>query len=71
MGQTPKASEAPASPGRRGFFKAAAGGAAGAALIVPVALAGGAVAAESGEEKRKARYRETDDVKAFYESARY
>ncbi len=71
MAQTPSQTEALASPGRRGFFKAAAGGAAGAALVVPAMLAGGAVAAESAEEERKTRYQETDHVKTFYETNRY
>jgi hypothetical protein len=72
MADQRKPIDAPASPARRGFFKAAASGAAGAALAAPVLLAGGAaVAAESAEEKTKARYQETDHVRAFYETNRY
>jgi hypothetical protein len=64
--------EAPASPARRGFFKAAAGGAAGAALAVPALVVGSeAAAAESAAEKTKARYQETDHVRTYYETNRY
>jgi hypothetical protein len=69
--QTPNQAEAPASPARRGFFKAAAGGAAGAALIVPTVLGGEATAAETAEEQRKTRYQETDHVKTYYQTNRY
>jgi hypothetical protein len=66
---TRKPAAAPASPARRGFFKAAATGAAGAALV---GLSGGqAAATESTAEKVKSRYQETDHVKAFYETNRY
>lgn len=61
---------APKGPvvGRRGFFKAFAGiGAAalGAGGAAPV------VAQETGDERTKARYRETDHVKAYYRTNRY
>ncbi len=71
MAKSPATTEAPASPGRRGFFKAAAGGAAGAALAVPAMLGGEAQAAETAEEQRKTRYQETDHVKTYYETNRY
>ena len=55
--------------GRRGFFKAIAGVGAAAALG-----AGGvapAIAQETGDERTKARYQETDHVKAYYRTNRY
>ncbi len=55
--------------GRCGFFKAFAGVGAAAALG-----AGGAtpvVAQETGDERTKARYQETDHVKAYYRTNRY
>ncbi len=54
--------------GRRGFFGAALG------LTTAAALAGGGARpalAQSGAERTKARYRETDHVKAFYRTNRY
>jgi hypothetical protein len=72
MAGSTKSTETPASPGRRGFFKAAATGAAGAALAAPVLLVGGeAVAQQSAEEKKRQRYRETDHVRTYYETNRY
>ena len=54
--------------GRRGFFGVATAAAAGA-------LASGgatpAFATETGDERTKARYQETDHVKAFYRTNRY
>ncbi|HWB45911.1 MAG TPA: twin-arginine translocation signal domain-containing protein [Hyphomicrobiaceae bacterium] len=56
--------------GRRGFLRALGVGAG-------AALAGGSVTApaeadsESGDEKRKSRYKETDHVKAFYRVNKY
>ena len=57
------------SLGRRQFFRVlGAGTAAGA--VAP--LSSEAVAdSESGDEKRKARYRETDEVKTYYRVNRY
>jgi hypothetical protein len=54
--------------GRRAFFGAALGLGSAAALG-----AGGArpAHAETGDERTKARYRETDHVKAFYATNRY
>lgn len=64
--------EAPMSPARRGFFRAAATGVAGAALTAPVLLAGGeALAQQSTEDKKRARYQETDHVRTYYETNRY
>jgi hypothetical protein len=53
---------------RRAFFGAALGLGSAAALT-----AGGArpALAETGVERTKARYRETDHVKAFYATNRY
>lgn len=63
-------SEDKAKVDRRGFLKTLGGGAAGVAAA-NVAVVGTAVAAESDNEKRKKRYRETDHVKAFYRTNRY
>jgi hypothetical protein len=55
--------------GRRGFFKAFVGVGAVAALG-----AGGArpvMAQQTGDERTKARYRETEHVQAFYRTNRY
>jgi hypothetical protein len=56
--------------GRREFLRALALGA-GAATTAAAPLATEAVAAESEQEKRKARYKETDHVKAYYRVNRY
>jgi hypothetical protein len=55
--------------GRRDVLRALAAGAVAATGAAP--LATGAVAAESEQEKRKARYKETDHVKAYYRVNRY
>jgi len=56
--------------GRRDFLRVMAVGA-GAAATSAVPLAGSAAVAESDQEKKKARYQETDHVKAFYRVNRY
>jgi hypothetical protein len=55
--------------GRRGFFRLVGAGAA-AGAIAPLARE---AAADSGtdSEKRKARYRESDEVKTYYRVNRY
>lgn len=55
---------------RRDVLRALAAGA-GAAAAGAAPLASGAVAAESEQDKRKARYKETDHVKAYYRVNRY
>ena len=58
---------------RRGFLKALGVGA-GAATAAAAAVTIGpdaALAGESEAEKRKARYKETDHVKAYYRTNRY
>ena len=56
---------------RRGFMKAVSlGGAAAAASVAPVAITP-AEAYDPGKEESKARYRETDHVKAFYRTNGY
>jgi hypothetical protein len=58
--------------GRRDFLRKVAIGTAGAGATLATPLVGSAEAdSESNDEKRKARYRETDDVKAFYRVNRY
>ena len=55
--------------GRREFLRAMG---AGAGLAVAAPLASGAKAdTENNDEKRKARYQETDHVKTFYRVNRY
>jgi len=55
--------------GRRDFLRALG---AGAAVTATVPLASEARAdSESNSDKRKARYKETDHVKAFYRVNRY
>ena len=57
--------------GRRDFLRTLGVGA-GAAVAAGGALATDARAdAESNDEKRKARYRETEEVKTFYRVNRY
>jgi hypothetical protein len=55
---------------RRGFLKALGVGA-GAAATTAIAVAPVAVAGESDADKKKARYKESDHVKAFYRTNRY
>ena len=55
--------------GRRDFLRALGVGA-GAAATAPLATAAKADS-ENNDEKRKARYKETDHVKAFYRVNRY
>ena len=53
--------------GRRDFLRAMGAGA-GVAVTAAAPLAGEAAAAESDADKKKARYKETDHVKAYYRS---
>lgn len=56
---------------RRGFMKAASlGGVAAAASVAP-GMVTPAAAYDPGKEETKARYRETDHVKAFYRTNSY
>lgn len=60
----------PLAYGRRDILRALGAGAGAAALAAP--LAGEAKAdSESNDDKRKARYRETDHVKTYYRVNRY
>ena len=57
--------------GRRDFLRALGAGA-GVAVTAVAPLATPAMAdSESNDEKRKARYKETDHVKAFYRVNRF
>ena len=56
--------------GRRDFLRAMGAGA-GLAVTAAAPLATEAAAAESDAEKKKARYKETDHVKAYYRVNRY
>jgi hypothetical protein len=56
--------------GRRDFLRGLGAGA-GAAAVTAAPLATTAVAAESDGDKKKARYRESDEVKTFYRVNRY
>jgi hypothetical protein len=63
--------EAKAALDRRGFIKAfSVGGAAAAASIAPGVVTP-AAAYDPGKEETKARYRETEHVKAFYRTNSY
>ena len=57
-------------PERRQFFRALGGGAAAAAAAAPLAPQARADS-ESDDERRKARYRESDEVKTYYRVNRY
>lgn len=60
----------PTTVGRRDFLRALATGASAAAVIAaPVTRA--AADAESDQDRKKARYKETDHVKTFYKVNRY
>ena len=60
-----------ATVGRRDFLRVMATGA-GVAAVSAGPLATAAVAdSETNDEKRKARYKETDHVKTFYRVNRY
>ena len=64
-------SERKTTVGRRDFLRALGAGA-GVAATAAAPLATQAVADnESNDEKRKARYKETDHVKTFYRVNRY
>jgi hypothetical protein len=54
---------------RRGFLRAAS--TAPAAAVATVVLPGEAEAYDPGKEETKARYRETDHVKAYYRANGY
>lgn len=69
MRETTEEARARASLNRRNLLRAGLGGA-GATVAVTGASAP-AVAAENDADKRKARYRETDHVKAYYRTNRY
>lgn len=56
--------------GRRDFLRAVGAGA-GLAVTAAAPLASEAVAAESDADKKKARYKETDHVKAYYKVNRF
>jgi hypothetical protein len=58
--------------GRRDFLRKVGIGAVGAGAAAAAPLAGSAHAdTETNDEKRKARYQETDHVKTFYRVNRY
>ena len=61
--------EGKASVGRRQFFRAV-GGVAAVAATAPLAAEARADS-ESQDDKRKARYRESDEVKTYYRVNRY
>jgi hypothetical protein len=58
--------------GRRDFLRKVGIGAVGASAAVAAPLTGTALAdTETNDEKRKARYKETDHIKTFYRVNRY
>jgi hypothetical protein len=65
-------SEAEGKVGRRDFLRTVSLGAVGAGTVLSTPLIVSAQAdSESNDEKRKARYQETDHVKAYYRVNRY
>ena len=62
--------EGKATVDRRKFLRALGVGAGAAATATPLATAAKADT-ESNDEKRKARYKETDHVKTFYRVNKY
>jgi hypothetical protein len=64
--------EKKASVGRRDFLRKVGIGAVGASATLATPLIAPAQAdSESNDEKRKARYKETDHVKTYYRVNRY
>jgi hypothetical protein len=59
-----------AKVGRRDFLRVIGAGA-GAAAVAPAMTVEARADSENNDEKRKARYKETDHVKAFYRVNRY
>ncbi|HEY0849363.1 MAG TPA: twin-arginine translocation signal domain-containing protein [Bradyrhizobium sp.] len=58
--------------GRRDFLRRVGIGAVGAGAAVAAPLAGPALAdSENNDEKRKARYKESDHIKTYYRVNRY
>ncbi|MBR0690134.1 twin-arginine translocation signal domain-containing protein [Bradyrhizobium manausense] len=58
--------------GRRDFLRKVGAGTVGAGATLATPLVGSAQAdSETNDEKRKARYKESDHVKAFYRVNRY
>ncbi|MGY4625537.1 twin-arginine translocation signal domain-containing protein [Bradyrhizobium sp. USDA 4486] len=58
--------------GRRDFLRKVSVGTVGAGATLATPLVGSAQAdGETSDEKRKARYKETDHIKAFYRVNRY
>lgn len=61
-----------AAVGRRGFLRGVGIGALGVGAMAAAPLVSSAGAdSETDDEKRKSRYRVTDDVKAYYRVNRY
>lgn len=60
----------PTTVGRRDFLRALATGA-GAAAVSMAPVTPAAADAESDQDRKKARYKETDHVKTFYKVNRY
>jgi len=64
--------EKKATVGRRDFLRKVGAGAVGAGATLATPLIASAHAdSENNDEKRKARYKETDHVKTFYRVNRY
>ncbi|MCA1499825.1 MULTISPECIES: twin-arginine translocation signal domain-containing protein [unclassified Bradyrhizobium] len=64
--------ETRAKVGRRDFLRKVGLGTAGAGAALATPLVGSAQAdSETNDEKRKARYKESDHVKTFYRVNRY
>ena len=59
-----------AKVGRRDFLRVLGAGA-GAAAVAPTLASEARADSENDQEKRKARYQETDHVKTYYQVNRY
>ncbi len=58
-------------PGRRAFIKSIGTASVAAAVAATLPLDAAKADSESQQERRKARYKETDHVKAYYRTNRY
>jgi hypothetical protein len=56
--------------GRRAFFRAVGTGAVAGAAITALAPGAAEAKPENADERKKARYRETDHIKTYYQTNR-
>ena len=70
-GRAPRAASATTRVGRRDFLRIVGSGVGVAASAGTLATAPAHADSETNDDKRKARYRETEHVKTFYRVNRY